>query len=207
MADSNAISMRTCNSCGRHFNPLSFEKHAKVCAKVFVQKRKVFDSSGMRIRAIPELQEMVLLSGKGRKGAAGRGGSTKKSSSSSNVTEQTSNNTKVWRQQSEAFRDVIRAAREYQVYEQQVQQAAVKGFAPPPQPPKPAASSTDPSLVPCPHCDRRFSAKAADRHIPQCQTIRAKPSSLKKGAGLGGGLGASNNGLAVSQRPMKTGWM
>ena len=49
MADSNAISMRTCNSCGRHFNPLSFEKHAKVCAKVFVQKRKVFDSSGMRI--------------------------------------------------------------------------------------------------------------------------------------------------------------
>jgi len=33
----------------------------------------------------------------------------------------------------------------------------------------------DPSLVQCPHCERRFNEKAADRHIPQ---VRAKPACV-----------------------------
>jgi len=32
----------------------------------------------------------------------------------------------------------------------------------------------DPSLVQCPHCGRRYSEKAADRHIPQCLDIKAR---------------------------------
>jgi zinc-finger of a C2HC-type len=41
----------------------------------------------------------------------------------------------------------------------------------------------DKSLIQCPHCSRRFSKNAAERHLPVCQNIRAKPTSLKKGTG------------------------
>lgn len=33
-----------CSSCGRKFKEEALEKHAKICKKVFVQKRKKFDS-------------------------------------------------------------------------------------------------------------------------------------------------------------------
>ena len=48
----------------------------------------------------------------------------------------------------------------------------------------PAVESTqDPSFVPCPHCGRTFNEKAAERHIPRCKDIKAKPSFLKRGVG------------------------
>merc|ERR1712166_1312448 len=65
-----------------------------------------------------------------------------------------------WKNQSTSLRDSIRAAREYQ-------QAVAAGkdlstLAPAP------ASAPDPSLVPCPHCNRTFNESAAERHIPKC---------------------------------------
>lgn len=50
-------------------------------------------------------------------------------------------------------------------------------------------SAPDPSLIPCPHCGRRFNAKAAERHIPSCATTINKPKFLKAGTG-GSGQGA-----------------
>jgi hypothetical protein len=66
-----------------------------------------------------------------------------------------------WKQQSSAFREALRAARNYT-------DAAANGRELPP----PVVSAPDPSLVLCPHCSRRFSDKAAERHIPQCMNIR-----------------------------------
>lgn len=40
-------------------------------------------------------------------------------------------------------------------------------------------------LVPCPHCKRRFNSKAAERHIPVCNQIKAKPRMLKRRTGSG----------------------
>ena len=37
------VELIPCNSCGRKFNEKAMEKHEKICQKVFVQKRKVFD--------------------------------------------------------------------------------------------------------------------------------------------------------------------
>lgn len=81
-----------------------------------------------------------------------------------------------WKEQSKAFREAMRAAR-------QVTKALEAGEPLPP----PVYSGPDLSLIPCPHCGRRFNEKAAERHIPQCNNIRAKPSSLKKGTGGAGG--------------------
>lgn len=54
-------------------------------------------------------------------------------------------------------------------------QKSGRGLAdlPPPQP-----SAPDPSFIPCPHCGRRFSALAGERHIPHCKNIKAKVRSL-----------------------------
>lgn len=71
-----------------------------------------------------------------------------------------------WRQQSEQFREAIRQARMYQ-------QAKDQGLPTSALPP-PAPSAPDPSLIPCPHCGRRFNENAAERHIPKCQNIKAK---------------------------------
>ena len=56
-------------------------------------------------------------------------------------------------------------------------------------------SGVDPSFVNCPHCGRNFNQKAAERHIPQCQNIKARPSTLKKG---GGRSAAKSNSLKAS---------
>jgi zinc-finger of a C2HC-type len=37
-----------CPTCGRKFVQESLEKHKKICKKVFVQKRKVFDVKKVR---------------------------------------------------------------------------------------------------------------------------------------------------------------
>lgn len=42
------------------------------------------------------------------------------------------------------------------------------------------ARSTCYSTVPCPHCDRKFSSAAAERHIPVCKSIINKPISLRE---------------------------
>lgn len=175
-------SMLTCPSCGRHFNPTPFEKHVKICKKVFVQKRKVFDSSSMRSRGIPDLQE-IMMSQSGAKGKKG-----KKSPAANLTHNQNPPDSKVWKQQSEAFREAIRAAREFKEYEQKKQEAMAFGGPLPPPPAAARPSAVDPTLIPCPHCERRFNQKAAERHIPQCQSIRAKPAALKKGSGLGIGV-------------------
>ena len=62
-------------------------------------------------------------------------------------------------------------------------------------------AAPDPSLVQCPHCGRRFNENAAERHIPKCKDIIAKPNFLKRGNGLAGG----NYGKPEPQRAAKGG--
>ena len=65
-----------------------------------------------------------------------------------------------WRAQHENFIKAIRYA---------------KGASDEPPPP-----SENPDYVQCPHCERKFNAATAERHIPKCKDIKAKPSRLKK---------------------------
>jgi hypothetical protein len=53
-----------CPDCGRKFNSGPFEKHIKICKKVFQQKRKVFDSTKMRVQDNPELVNILKTKSK-----------------------------------------------------------------------------------------------------------------------------------------------
>lgn len=53
-------SLIKCNTCGRSFNENAIDKHTKICLKVFVKKRKVFNAKDQRKNE--ELQEMEMKS-------------------------------------------------------------------------------------------------------------------------------------------------
>ena len=53
-------------------------------------------------------------------------------------------------------------------------------------PPPPQMNEEEDDRVPCPHCGRKFNSTAAERHIPKCTSIRAKPKTLMRGMPAGG---------------------
>ncbi len=62
----------------------------------------------------------------------------------------------------------------------------------------------DDGLVPCPHCNRRFNEKAAERHIPKCRDIKAKPKTLRRGQGsAAGAAGARKMRNGPSEQPRR----
>lgn len=65
-----------------------------------------------------------------------------------------------WKAQHENFIKAIRYA---------------KGVSDEPPPP-----TENPDYVQCPHCERKFNPATAERHIPKCKDIKAKPTRLKK---------------------------
>jgi hypothetical protein len=190
-----------CAHCGRTFNPQSYQRHAKICEKVFIRKRKTFDSAKMRIEGNPDLKEFVDHGGadvpnaragskKGAKPALERKLSSKEHAATTTAATPGAK----WRHQSDAFRAALRSARE-------TTEAVASGAPLPP----PIASAPDPSMKQCPHCSRRFNANAAERHIPVCQGIRAKPAALRRGGGGNASNGAG--GMAsTSGKVVNRGW-
>jgi len=53
-------------------------------------------------------------------------------------------------------------------------------------PPPPPTDDANDDRTPCPHCGRKFNIAAAERHIPKCASIQAKPKTLTRGARPGG---------------------
>lgn len=58
MYESNSNGLIECNTCGRKFNESAYEKHSRICVKVFVNKRKAFNSKDKRI--IDEEQAQLM---------------------------------------------------------------------------------------------------------------------------------------------------
>lgn len=185
--------MEECPDCGRFFAPEPFSRHMKICKKVFLSKRKVFDSSKQRLDANPETLNKKKTGGRAA-------GATNKASAPP------ANNAPVskWKEQSKQFREAMRAVRTGSTSggdkntDNNGNSSSSGNNAAPPQP------YIDPTLIQCPNCQRRFNDKAAERHIPICKNIIAKPSSLKKGGGQTAGsltatqtrtTGASNSGF------------
>lgn len=86
-----------------------------------------------------------------------------------------------WKRDHMAFQAAVNAGRQI---------TAAQAAGRPLPPPEPSLDECD-DRVPCPHCGRRFNANAAERHIPKCTSINAKPKMLTRGGG----------GQAISSAP------
>ena len=65
-----------------------------------------------------------------------------------------------WKRDHQAFQQALQANR-------QISQATANGVPLSDLPPPPPTNSDLDDRVPCPHCGRKFNAKAAERHIPK----------------------------------------
>ena len=149
--------------CGRSFFQHALEKHAKICVKVFQKKRKPFVSAEQRAadeeiennarsNYPPPKKGAAAKPGKsGKPGAGGKGGMAATGGK--------------WKQESEAFRANLRAARGGKLSKEEETALAQLNQA---------------GMVQCDSCGRKFNENAAARHIPFCQT-KNKIDTIKKG--------------------------
>lgn len=91
---------------------------------------------------------------------------------------------KKWLQQSQGFRAMLKANRRVAQAEKEGRPVSPTLLAALSSSAAAASGMQSQSLVPCPHCLRKYNEQAAARHIPKCKDIRAKPSRLHKGQGL-----------------------
>ena len=184
-------SLMGCPHCDRRFSETSLPRHVKVCKAVFLAKPKVFNSSRMRISGVAELNkpdntEMKLLESAvnstddapltslnsptaARLIRKQKRAEEKKAAKAEKDKDMKANTERKWKSQSNALRRAMLEARGKSTAHMDSMTGAQLDMAS--------------NLVPCPHCNRKFNHKAADRHIPQCQSIKAKPATLKKGTG------------------------
>lgn len=158
---------------------------------MFASKRKAFNS---KEHALPE--EALKLATTGTKG--GGKAPAKKAAAAQTASVSTEDKpvggvskAEAWRSQSDMLRQAMKAARDYKA-------AIAAGETPPP---PPASSGPDPNLVPCPNCGRSFSDKAAERHIPKCSEIKARPKALVRGTGRTAGGTMSQAASVASAAP------
>lgn len=174
--DNDDNDLNQCPDCGRKFNDIAFPKHIKICKKVFGEKRKAFDVRKQRLEG--EALQLLKKKEKEEKKGKGKGGGATAAQSVENTPVGGSGAAAPkWKNQSEALREAMKAMRE-------TQKAIDAGLPPPPV----KKSAPDPGMVECSNCGRRFNERAAERHIPLCKDIKARPTVLKKGAGNAGGL-------------------
>ena len=152
--------------CGRRFNPVALQKHAKLCKKVFQTKRKTFESQaqreivdeneGLAVKYAPPKKQNSKIAAKpaqSKPGADNRAINGKKDKQK-------------WKKQSEAFRAIIKQAKGGNISASE--QRAMD-----------QASREEQNLLTlCEYCGRRFNEKAAERHIPFCAT-KVKQNQIK----------------------------
>ncbi|XP_074661422.1 uncharacterized protein LOC141914047 isoform X2 [Tubulanus polymorphus] len=145
------VNLKPCSICGRKFALERLEKHKQACSKAS-KKRKVFDATKMRTVGT-EAQKYNRDEPK----------------QNTDIQRRKKVN---WRAQHEDFIKSIRYAKKLS----QVEAAGGKISDLPPPPP-----SENPDYVQCPYCERRFNPTTAERHIPKCKDIKARPAPPKKG--------------------------
>lgn len=157
-----------CSDCGRKFNKEALEKHSKICKKVFLQKRKQFNSAEARLGELDNARELIEKASKIER--------VKDESKAKKDTEKVPK----WEQQSLAFRQAILSAKaaagdeDAAAKAKEIQKKLDKMGDP------------DADMTKCPHCGRTFNKEAGERHIAICiKTFGTKPGGgrLVKGGG------------------------
>lgn len=157
-----------CPTCKRMFIEESFEKHQKVCFKVFVKKREAFNSLAMRLGDREDAAATIRKLNEDKKKEVADKNKASKQSNNDNV--------KQWKVKSLEFQ--ARIGNE----EAKKELMALKN-----------SGAVEPTSMQCHICSRSFSVEAAKRHIPICEQNAHKakvtgkkvaPTTLKKGGGI-----------------------
>ncbi|CDW78140.1 UNKNOWN [Stylonychia lemnae] len=154
-----------CPTCGRKFVEQALVKHAKVCKKVFVQKRKVFDIK--KQRQIEDEAKDDYGSYKPPTKKQNNQQSKKPLAQEDQPIKQSK--AAKWKAQSEMFRQAMRATKGNDTAggdSCNVQQ--------------PQAQQYD-DRTECQFCNRKFNDEAAKRHIPSCEQ-KFKANQMKSKA-------------------------
>ena len=147
------IGMVRCSQCGRSFAEDRIEPHERACkAKEAAKPREVFDAAKGRRAHIAEAS--------GADGLASPVGRPPKARRSSKEHAFDGGEHK-WKAESENLRAVMKYNRELAAA-----QKAGRDISTLPPPPK----QVHDDRVACPHCDRKFNADVAERHIPKCNS-------------------------------------
>ena len=133
--------------CGRSFKKDVLPKHEKVCQKVFINKRKAFDSAAQR-----DLGDEVKVTAP--KSKLTSKASMEQTSKTSKVKEQPKQNIPKWKLQSLELRSGLKKAGNKELTSEE----------------KNLEDMQKDALVQCNTCKRRFNEKAAERHIPVCES-------------------------------------
>jgi hypothetical protein len=160
-----------CPTCGRRFKEQALPKHAKVCKKVFVNKRKAFDTKQQRILDSDHaslLKQKEIEEKKKKKAGSDNNLAAKKAK---------------WKKQSEEFRSILRQANADEAADNFVVTkgngkdgkniTTVKGNA---IVSTPSVLTEDYKL--CSMCNRKYNESAYSKHLPTCEK-RTKEANIK----------------------------
>lgn len=165
--------MIPCQDCGRTFKAKVLARHSRICKKVFVQKRKAFDSAANRLNEFENAQELIAKAHRIEKELDNPKPKAKEKKALPD-----------WQKKSLEFRQAMLAAKAAAGDTVAAEKASelqqqLNAFGP-----------SEPSGVKCPHCGRTFNKEAGERHIVIClKTFGSKNTGgrLTKGGGVGGG--------------------
>lgn len=196
-----------CRVCGRRFKESSLAKHENICGGL--KRRSKFDSKAARV-AGTDAAKFTTGSSSGSSRSAGRGPATPagKNPKWKQQSNQLREAMKMARQVAQAQKDGVPLSElPMPAIQDDADDGAslslqgllvLRGIVPKLAPlhgPLQHVLSHTPQLtdafarawcsdrVPCPHCGRKFNAKAAERHIPRCQDLGTKPLGRAMGAG------------------------
>ncbi|KAK9820034.1 hypothetical protein WJX72_005316 [[Myrmecia] bisecta] len=201
--------MVQCSGCGRSFNEKAYTTHSRICAKVFQTKRRQFNAAEARIadseaakffdagKGRPQAEAVGSASGFGKPGRASKAqprATRQASREDEAVGGKGAGQAPTWKQHSEQLRMAMRATK-----------GTAAGFGSLVGVP----AAPDESLIPCPHCGRRYNETAAERHIPKCRDIINKPTRLNahggKAAYMRGGANANGSPSTPAWGPARRG--
>lgn len=188
-----------CRDCGRSFRPEAMQRHMKVCKKVFVEKRKQFNSAENRLGGLENAQQLIsnakaierevevakrkattgapspqAATRGGYGGAAAAGGSVAAGGAAAGGGSQKS--MPAWKKKSLEFRAAMLAAKAAQGDEGAAQQVAAV---------QDELAGADGDKTTCPHCGRSFADQGnAQKHIDIClKMFGGKAQRLVRGGG------------------------
>jgi len=170
-----------CPDCGRKFKEDRLDRHIKICQKVFVQKRKQFNSAANRLGELDNANALIENAKqieKEKEMHKENKGSVKKDKA-----------VPKWKAQSLAFRQAILAAKgaggDAEAQEKaDALQAELNEV-------NEANGGADAGMTKCPHCGRTFNKEAGERHIAIC----VKTFGGKQGGGRPAKGGATSSSL------------